>query len=81
MRRNSRIVLQHVNSGVKIIQEHRGKLRDPEFNIVSLQQLIPSFACLERQSHKMTGNNSPLIQEFAIDQTALGFFDYVCPDP
>lgn len=66
---------------MKIIQEHRSKLHDPEFNIIPLQQLIPAFARLERQSHEMTGNNSPLIQQFAIDQTADGFFKYVCSDP
>jgi hypothetical protein len=56
-------------------------MRSKDEKLLPLQQLIPAFARLERQLHEMTGGDSPLIQGFAIDQTAAGFFEYANPDP
>jgi hypothetical protein len=74
--------LEHVRNGVRIVQEnHNDMLHSQDETLLPLQQLIPAFARLERQLHEMTGSNSPLIQAFAINQTAGGFFEYASVNP
>lgn len=74
-------MLEHVRSGVRIIQQHQAGLLYEGKTMIPLQEFIPGFARLERQYHEITGDPHTLILSLATEQVAAGFFEYSHADP
>jgi hypothetical protein len=67
--------MEHVKSGIRIIQQHYTNNSQRE-NFSPLQQFVPAFARLERQLQELTADPSALIQHLVTKQEAAGYFDY-----
>ncbi|KIV99596.1 uncharacterized protein PV09_08772 [Verruconis gallopava] len=77
LRRNYGVMLEHVRSGVRIVQQcQQNAFRTDGCNIIPMQKFVPAFARLERQKQELTGDLSPLIADLFAKQTASGFFEY-----
>ncbi|KAF2430654.1 hypothetical protein EJ08DRAFT_214961 [Tothia fuscella] len=82
LRRNARVVMEHIRSGVRVIRQHQdSKLEKTPTMAIPLHHFVPAFARLERQLQEFTGEPTPLIQDLANEQAASGFFEYATSYP
>lgn len=79
MRRNYGVALDHIRSGVRILQEYQNHplYTKAERTMIPLKMFVPAFVRLERQLQELTGSApSPLLQGLTARQEAAGYFQY-----